>query len=70
MSEKFATNLRRLREAMGWSQGKLARKAGFQPSAISHFETGNREPSLRNLLRLMKALDVDANTLIGWSANQ
>ena len=36
----------------------------FQPSAISHFETGKRTPSLQNLQRLAEALGVDVDYLI------
>jgi transcriptional regulator with XRE-family HTH domain len=37
----------------------------MQPSAISHFETGNRKPSFDNLRRLADALDVTTDYLLG-----
>ena len=47
------------------SQGDLATKSGLQPSAISHFETGNRSPSFDNLKRLADALTVTTDYLLG-----
>ncbi len=49
------------------SQGDLAIKSGLQPSAISHFETGNRSPSFDNLKRLADALSVTTDYLLGRS---
>ena len=46
-----------------WSQTKLAKKAGFEPSAISHFETGNRVPSLKNFIKLATALECTLDEL-------
>ncbi len=47
------------------SQSKLAKRSGFQPSAISHFETGGRSPSFDNLRRLADALNVTTDYLLG-----
>lgn len=49
------------------SQSDLASKSGLQPSAISHFETGNRSPSFDNLKRLADALNVTTDYLLGRS---
>jgi transcriptional regulator with XRE-family HTH domain len=35
----------------------------LKPSAVSHFETGRRSPSLGNLIRLADALDVSLDVL-------
>ena len=35
------------------------------PAAISHFETGERRPSLENLLKLADALAVSVDYLLG-----
>ncbi len=59
--------LREIRESRGYSQSELAVKAGFQPSAISHFETGRRSPSFENLRRLADALNVTIDSLLGRS---
>jgi transcriptional regulator with XRE-family HTH domain len=55
--------LRDCRELRGLSQTELAERTGLKPSAISHFETGQRAPSLANLIRLADALDVPLDTL-------
>lgn len=65
MEQKFACILREIRERNGLSQSDLADKTGFQPSAISHFETGKREPSFENLKRLANALNVSTDFLMG-----
>lgn len=53
------------REKRGLSQGDLANRAGFQASAVSHFETGTRKPSFDNLRRLADALDITTDYLLG-----
>jgi len=57
--------LKECRDALGWSQAQLARYAGLEPSAISHFETGRRTPSIANLIKLADALTVTTDTLLG-----
>ena len=64
-SKIFSERLRIARERAGLSQSDLAEKAGFQASAISHFETGRRSPSFENLRRLSDALGVTTDYLIG-----
>lgn len=64
-SEVFPERLRAARDYRGLSQGGLAQKAGMQPSAISHFETGTRKPSFDNLRILADALDVTTDYLLG-----
>jgi transcriptional regulator with XRE-family HTH domain len=53
------------REEKGLSQSELGHKAGFQPSAISHFESGGRSPSFENVKRLADALSVTIDYLLG-----
>lgn len=64
-SAAFPERLRTAREYRGLNQGELALKAGMQPSAISHFETGTRKPSFDNLRNLADALDVTTDYLLG-----
>jgi transcriptional regulator with XRE-family HTH domain len=65
MSKIFAERLRTARDMRKLSQGDLAEKTGFQPSAISHFETEGRSPSFDNLKRLADALNVTTDYLLG-----
>jgi transcriptional regulator with XRE-family HTH domain len=67
MPESFPERLKRVRELRGLSQAELAKKAGLQPTAISHFETGSRSPSFDNLRRLADALTVTTDFLMGRS---
>ena len=65
MSLKFPDRLREARDKKGLSQSELAEKAGLQPSAVSHFETGRRSPSFDNLKALSEALQVSTDYLLG-----
>jgi transcriptional regulator with XRE-family HTH domain len=50
--------IRRLREARGWSQTKLAAGADMGVSGISQIETGARNPSAVTLSKIAEALNV------------
>lgn len=67
MADIFPQRLKTARERRGYSQAELAKKAGLQATAISHFETGGRSPSFDNLRRLSDALSVSADYLMGRS---
>lgn len=62
--DALAANVRRLREAMGLSQEKLAEKAGFHRTYVSQVERGLSNITLDNLDRLAVELNVPAFTLI------
>jgi transcriptional regulator with XRE-family HTH domain len=47
--------LRMARMEAGISQRELARRAGVPQSMIAAYESGRREPTLPNLLRLLRA---------------
>jgi transcriptional regulator with XRE-family HTH domain len=49
-------NLRRQREAKELTQEKLAERAGLDPTYISGIERGLRNPGIKNVARLAKAL--------------
>lgn len=56
----------RLRDARGdTTQAELAKKCGIQPAAISHFERGQRVPSVENLYKLCRALNTQSDYLLG-----
>lgn len=57
--------IREIRESRNLTQRELAERAGFQPSTISHFETGKRRPSWENLLKLSAALEVSVDQIMG-----
>ena len=68
MSGSFPDILKKTRESKGLSQADLATKAGMQPSAISHFESGRRAPSFDNLKKIADALAVTIDYLLGREA--
>ncbi|MBI4585116.1 MAG: helix-turn-helix transcriptional regulator [Planctomycetes bacterium] len=63
-----AAMLKKMRLLRGLKQRELAHRTGLQPSAISQFETGHREPSIDNLRKLADALGVSIDFLMGRQA--
>ncbi len=55
--------VKRLREARGWVQAKLAVEAGMAPSTVNQIENGKRSPSASSLNKLAGALAVEAADL-------
>lgn len=55
--------IRRRREANGWSQAKLAGLTGMGVSGVSQIETGARNPSAVTLGKLAEALGVEVGDL-------
>ncbi len=55
--------IRRAREAKGWSQAKLAAGADMGVSGISQIETGARNPSVVTLSKIAAALGVGVSDL-------
>lgn len=60
----LAATLKTFRESLDMTQLELATKAGMRSAAISHFETGLRTPSVPNIIRLCRALNVSPNRLL------
>ena len=59
--------LRKLREAKGLSQEKLARLANVANNTIIKIEAGkNQNPTLATLKKIAGALDVSIEELIGY----
>src|SRR6266511_2022390 len=57
--------LKAFREMRGLTQGELGAKAGMAAASISHFETGQRVPSLDSVVKLADALEVSVDALLG-----
>lgn len=65
-TKRFAKRLRDTRvNFAGLTQEELARKCGLTAFHISHFECGRRLPSLKNYAALVKALNTNAEQMIG-----
>lgn len=66
----FNTVLRELRKKKELTQGELAKLTGLTVSAISMYETGQREPSFEVLETLADFFNVDMNRLLGTQAQE
>ena len=56
-------NVRRQREAKALTQEKLAEKSGLDPTYISGIERGLRNPGIKNVAKLAKALGLSTAEL-------
>jgi transcriptional regulator with XRE-family HTH domain len=70
LREVFATNLRRLRHAKGFSQDDLAYEAEISRSYLSQLEKGSYYASLKIVGKLAVVLDVDPAELLRVSAKK
>ncbi|HEY3828468.1 MAG TPA: helix-turn-helix transcriptional regulator [Solirubrobacteraceae bacterium] len=61
---RFGANLRWARQRVGLSQEALANEAAVDRAAISVFERGRRNPNLRTILRLARALELAPGVLL------
>ena len=57
-------NVRQQREALGASQEEIAFRAGMNRAYLSDVERGARNPTVRVVGRLAKALGVDPSELL------
>jgi transcriptional regulator with XRE-family HTH domain len=69
-ASRFGINLRWGRERAGLSQEALALKANVDRAAISVFEHGRRDPNLRTLLKLARAMELLPALLLGGVEGQ
>lgn len=60
----FGDNLRRIRQARGYSRSELARLAELSTAAISQHEQGDRKPLLETARKLADALNVPIDALV------
>lgn len=64
ISKNLADNLASLRRNRNMSQGDLARLAKIPRSTLTHLESGEGNPSLKNLSKLAQALQVSLEELL------
>ncbi|HUP62686.1 MAG TPA: helix-turn-helix transcriptional regulator [Thermoanaerobaculia bacterium] len=62
--QRFGDTLRRLRKDRGLSQEALAEAANLTADYLGFIERGDNVPTLTVILKLAKALDVDASDLV------
>jgi transcriptional regulator with XRE-family HTH domain len=63
VNQKLGKNLKRIRNEKGVTQEKLQELSGLDRGYISGVERGVRNPSIRNIERLAKALKVKVSDL-------
>lgn len=61
---RLGSNVRRLREAKGWSQEDYADRAGIHRTYVSDIERGKRNPTVTVVEKLAKPLDVNTGSLL------
>lgn len=64
-TRSFGERVRERRAELGLSQERLAEVAALHWTYVGQVERGERNLSLRNILRLAAALGVDAGLLVG-----
>ena len=73
--KELSENLKRLRESRNFSKSDLARLLNMAPSAYSAYETGlksvgDREPNLKNLVKLAAFFNVSVDELLNHSVDE
>ncbi|MBI2798552.1 helix-turn-helix transcriptional regulator [Candidatus Saccharibacteria bacterium] len=63
VAAQFGQRLRKIRESKGISQEKLANESGLDRTYVSGIERGRRNPSLINISKLAKGLNVKITDL-------
>ncbi|MEI7750036.1 MAG: helix-turn-helix transcriptional regulator [Candidatus Moraniibacteriota bacterium] len=64
-NQNLSNNIKRLREAKGLSQEKLARLADVANNTLIKMESGeNKNPTLETLKKVAKALEISVDDLI------
>lgn len=61
----FGDEIRRRREALGWTLEQLAERSKLSPNYIGTVENGRRDPSRSTVLALAKRLRVAPGELLG-----
>lgn len=61
---RLALNVRRLREAKGWSQEDYADRAGIHRTYVSDIERAKRNPTITVVEKLAVPLEVTAGELL------
>lgn len=62
--QQLGENIREARKQRGYSQEEFAYMAGFSRSYYTEIETGKRNISILNLIKIINTLKTDPNELI------
>ena len=62
--KKLALNIKRIRKEKGITQVDLAYACGFEKQNMQRIEAGKTSPTLKTLLKISDALEIDIKDLI------
>lgn len=62
--QRFAKNMKKIREAKGMSQGDIHRATGIDRAYISNLEAGKQNPTLETIGKIAEALGVSSGELL------
>lgn len=63
-TQRFAKNMKKLREAKGLSQGDIHRATGIDRAYISNLEAGKQNPTLETIAKISEALGISSSELL------
>ncbi len=63
-TQRFAKNMKKLREIKGLSQGDIHRATGIDRAYISNLEAGKQNPTLETIAKIAEALGVSSGELL------
>ena len=61
----FGERLKRMRKLRGFTRIEFATLLGVSTALIVAYESGKREPSVKNLIAISQVLDIDTDWLLG-----
>ena len=62
----YENKIKQLRKRTGWSQQKLAEKAGLSYNVITKIEQGvAKNPNIKTMIKLAEAFQVSLDELVG-----
>lgn len=63
---RFGKRIKELRNAKKYSQEELADKAGLHWTYVGQMERGERNPTLKNIIKLARALNISMHELFSF----
>ena len=62
--QRFAKNMKKLREAKNMSQGDIHRATGIDRAYISNLEARKQNPTLETIAKIAEALEISSDKLL------
>ena len=64
IAKQFGANVRKLRQKRGWTQEQLAQHSGLSPNYVGFVERGERNITLKNIVKISRGLGSPASKVI------